>query len=135
MGSYRDRLQIISDILSIASTRAKKTQIMYQANLSYRLLCQYLEVAMKADLICFEDENCFILTKKGKDFLDRYQEYSKRRRLLENNLNDMEGERASLEMMCSRGDLSYTEENNSRHQKRWNKSKRFNKLLFRTCKV
>jgi len=118
MGSYRDRLQIIADILSIAGTRAKKTQIMYQANLSYRLLCRYLKVVMKADLICFEDGNCFILTKKGQDFLDRYQEYSKRRRLLENHLNDMEGERASLEMMCSHAGLSHAEEENNRFNQR-----------------
>ena len=51
MSRYRDRLQIIADILVIASRRARKTQIMYQANLSYRLLCRYLGEVLEAGLV------------------------------------------------------------------------------------
>jgi len=42
MGKYRDRLQIIADMLSVVRGGAKKTHIMYQANLSYTLLGRYL---------------------------------------------------------------------------------------------
>jgi len=38
MGKYRDRLQIIADILSVVRDGAKKTHVMYQANLSFTLL-------------------------------------------------------------------------------------------------
>ena len=48
MGRYRNKLRIIADILLIACRRARKTQIMYQANLSYRLLCRYLGVVLDA---------------------------------------------------------------------------------------
>jgi predicted transcriptional regulator len=71
LSKYRDRLQIIASILSIAGRRAKKTQIMYQANLSYRLLCRYLGEVLDAGLVSFENEDCYVLTAKGKEFLSR----------------------------------------------------------------
>jgi len=121
MGNYRDRLQIIADILSIAGRRAKKTQIMYQANLSYRLLCRYLNDVVKADLICVENADCFKLTNKGEDFLTRYQEYLKRRKRVEEHLNNVEGERALLEMMCSYTGPSYAKGNNHFNQRKSNR--------------
>lgn len=39
---YRSRYEIIADMLNVVSGRAKKTKIMYQANLSYKLLQKYL---------------------------------------------------------------------------------------------
>jgi predicted transcriptional regulator len=99
MGNYRDRLQIIADILSIASKRAKKTQIMYQANLSYRLLCRYLGEVLDADLVSFEKGDCYVLTAKGKEFLGRHEEYSKRCKSLEEHLNHVNSEKTVLEKM------------------------------------
>ncbi len=101
MSKYRDRLQIIANILSIASRRAKKTQIMYQANLSYKLLCRYLDEVLDAGLVSFEKEDCYVLTAKGKEFLSRHQEYSKRCKSLEEHLNHVNSERTALEKMCS----------------------------------
>jgi len=100
MGNYRDRLQIIADILFIASKRAKKTQIMYQANLSYRLLCRYLGDVLDAGLVSFENEDCYVLTKKGKEFLMKHEEYSKRCKSLEEHLNHVNNEKTVLERMC-----------------------------------
>ncbi len=78
MGSYRGRLDIIADILGVARQRAKKTQIMCQANLSYRLLTRYLAEVRRAYLVRFErEEKCYVLTRKGMEFLQRYKEYSK----------------------------------------------------------
>jgi len=99
MGSYRDRLKIIADILFIASRRAKKTQIMYQANLSYRLLCRYLSEVLDAGLVSYESGDCYVLTAKGKEFLNRHEEYSKRRRSLEEHLNHVNNEKTVLERM------------------------------------
>jgi len=99
MGSYRDRLQIIADILSIASRRAKKTQIMYQANLSYRLLCRYLGEVLDAGLVSFENGDCYTLTAKGKEFLSKHEEYSKRCKSLEEHLNHINNEKTVLEKM------------------------------------
>jgi len=100
MSKYRDRLQIIASILSIAGRRAKKTQIMYQANLSYKLLCRYLGEVQDAGLVCFENEEIYVLTAKGKKFLERHEEYSKRCKSLEEHLNNVNGEKAALEEMC-----------------------------------
>ena len=101
MSKYRDRLQIIASILVIASKRAKKTQIMYQANLSYKLLCRYLREVQGAGLVSFENEECYVLTAKGKEFLNKHEEYSKRCRSLEERLNHVNHEKIVLEKMCS----------------------------------
>ena len=101
MSKYRDRLQIIANILNIARRRAKKTQIMYQANLSYKLLCRYLGQVLDAGLVSCENEECYMLTSKGKEFLNRHEQYSKRRRSLEQHMNHVNNEKAELERMCS----------------------------------
>ena len=101
MGRYRGRLQIIADILSIVSSGAKKTRIMYQANLSYKLLCRYLGEVMDAGLVGCDDGVLYVLTSKGKEFLSRYGEYSKHRKHIEVRLNDVNNEKTILEQMCS----------------------------------
>ncbi len=100
MGSYRDRLQIIADILLIARGRARKTRIMYQANLSYRLLCRYLDEVLDAGLVRFEDDDCYVLTGKGKEFLVKHEKYSKRCQSLEEQSNHVNNEKVALEEMC-----------------------------------
>ena len=57
MVNYRDRLDIIADILNVVSREAKKTQIMYQANLSYKVLQRYLNEIVDASLVTFENNN------------------------------------------------------------------------------
>jgi len=102
LGSYRGRLDIIADILAVARQRAKKTQIMYQANLSYRLLTRYLAEVRRAYLVRFErEEKCYVLTRKGMEFLDRYKEYFRRNKHVERQINDVDGKRKMLEGLCS----------------------------------
>jgi len=93
MGKYRSKLQIIADVLSVVRGGAKKTQIMYQANLSYKLLTQYLADVIKAGLVSFDDADCYRLTSKGQEFLAMFGEYCKSLEQLEehfNNVNDRE---------------------------------------------
>jgi len=95
-------VDIIADILQVVRGSAKKTQIMYQANLSYRVLQRYLAEITGASLICFEDEkHCYILTDKGRAFLDAYEEYSKTNRHVEKRLNDVRTKKSVLEKLCS----------------------------------
>ena len=102
MGNYRGRLDIIADILQVASRNAKKTQIMYQANLSYRVLQRYLAEIIEASLINFEyEKQCYMLTAKGREFLDAYQEYSKTNRHMEKRLDDVRTKKKVLEELCS----------------------------------
>jgi predicted transcriptional regulator len=102
LGSYRSRLDIVADILLIASRRAKKTQIMYQANLSYKLLIRYLAEVRKAYLISFDPKGrCYVLTSKGQEFLKKYKEYSRHNKHVEKRLNDILVKRKVLEKLCS----------------------------------
>lgn len=101
MAKYRDRLQIIADILAITSTGAKKTRIMYQANLSYKLLCKYLDDVIVTGLVSCENGDWYVLTPKGKNFLNRHEEYSKHCQSVEERLNHINNERSVLEKMCS----------------------------------
>jgi len=120
MGNYRDRLQIIADILLITSRRAKKTQIMYQANLSYKLLCRYLGEVLDAGLVSFENGDCYVLTAKGKEFISRHEEYSKRCKSLEEHFNHVNNERTVLERMSfneSKVNNSLNRLNNNRELK------------------
>ncbi len=106
MSRYRNRLRIIADILGIVDDRSKKTRIMYQANLSYRLLCRYLDEVVNADLVRSEDDDSYVLTAKGEEFLSRHEEYAKRCRSLEKHLNDVNVEKSALELMCRRVDVT-----------------------------
>lgn len=102
MGNYRRKLDIIADILDVASGNAKKTQIMYQANLSYAVLQKYLAEMTSAALISFDNEkHCYVLSDKGRAFLNGYQEYSKTNRHLEKRLNAVRTKKSVLEKLCS----------------------------------
>ena len=101
MSKYRDKLQIIADILSTVRKGSKKTKIMYQANLSYRLLCRYLRDVIDSGLISFDKENYYVLTDKGKEFLNRHEEYSKRCKSLEEHRECVDSEKIALHRMSS----------------------------------
>ena len=101
MGSYRGRLDIIADILSAASSEAKKTQIMYQANLSFKVLQKYLAEVVGASLVYFENaKQCYRVTDKGRRFLDAYGRYSKTSKHVEKRLNDVATKKKTLEDLC-----------------------------------
>ena len=69
-------MEIIADMLAVINGRAKKTHIMYQANLSYVLLEKYLGEITGAYLCHFErDDSCYVLTPRGEEFLDKYRRY------------------------------------------------------------
>jgi len=104
LGTYRSRLDIIADILNVASKEAKKTQIMYQANLSYKVLQKYLAEVVDSSLVCFEnDRQCYQLTDKGKKFLEAYEEYSRSYRHVEKRMNDVEMRKKNLQELCPGG--------------------------------
>jgi predicted transcriptional regulator len=102
LGNYRGKLDIIADILHVVSGNAKKTQIMYQANLSYRVLQRYLAEIAGASLIDYENEKQrYILTDKGREFLDAYQEYSRINRYVEKRLSVFRAKKNALQELCS----------------------------------
>lgn len=102
MVSYRERLEIIADILHVAKVNAKKTQIMYQANLSYKVMQKYLGEILAASLLCFEeDKRCYLLTDKGRAFLDTYHKYSRNKKYMRRSLTEANNNKEVLERLCS----------------------------------
>ena len=102
MGKHRSRLIILAKILSVVNEKngAKKTQIMYQAYLSYKLLINYLDDLKKADLIELDSNESYLLTRKGLDFLQLFEEYSQSYKMIKLQLNDVENKKLVLEKMC-----------------------------------
>ena len=103
MGTYRRKLDIIADILAVAGGNAKKTQIMYKANLSYAVMQKYLAKLMTSSLIEFQAEsNRYTLTEKGRRYLEEYQKYSYSNKLAEKSLNDVRRRQQLLATFCSK---------------------------------
>ena len=71
----RNDLDICADILKVAQTGAKKTQIVYQANLNFKIVKKYLDRLIDNGLLDPQDESKFYLTTpRGYDFLEQYKE-------------------------------------------------------------
>ena len=70
----RSTLEIFAEILTIAGKGARKTRIVYGANLNFKMLGEYLEKLEKADLIKNTNDNKGIIqtTPKGKEYLDQF---------------------------------------------------------------
>ena len=98
---YRCRLEIIVDILSVTVKGAKKTKIMYIANLSYQLLEKYLEETIGLGFVCFGN-NCYEITEKGRDFLEKYNDFSRKYQKIDREFQKMLFERETLEKRCER---------------------------------
>ena len=86
----RDRLYIISEILTITKGGCLKTQIMYRANLSFAQLNEYLSFLIQMGLLQFKNEkgkNTYGTTAKGEKYLEKYKDLAN---LLGNNERNSE---------------------------------------------
>jgi predicted transcriptional regulator len=92
-------MQILAETLKAVKTGARKTRIMYQANLSFRLLKKYLDYALQAGLIVppSESNGVYSVSDRGHDFLERYDRYMLRNTQVKDQLRAMARERAMLE--------------------------------------
>ena len=71
----RGKIQIMGDILALATSGIKKTHIMYRANLSYEQVYLYLEELISKRLIVQDlsaDGVVYRTTEKGREFLLYY---------------------------------------------------------------
>ena len=102
MGKHRSRLRIVANILEVITNNkgAKKTQIMYQAYLSYKLLVQYLNDMIEAGLVSCDEESCYRLKAKGEVFLSKFSEYDESRERINEKLNYVKDQKLMLEEMC-----------------------------------
>ena len=68
----RSKLEIMVDILSVARKGAKKTAIVYTANLNFKRLDRYIPYLEDRGLIEKLDSQ-YTTTEKGEEFLREYQ--------------------------------------------------------------
>ena len=103
MNKYRNKFEIVADILRIVKDGAHKTEIMYKGNLSYSMLTRYLSKLLTAGLVSIASEsNSYKITDKGKLFLERFNRYIRRCRSLERQLEKIKREEDLLEKMCKK---------------------------------
>jgi predicted transcriptional regulator len=71
----RGKIQIMGDVLALATSGVKKTHIMYRANLSYEQVYLYLRELISKRLIVQDaspDGVLYRTTEKGREFLLYY---------------------------------------------------------------
>ena len=68
----RDKIDIIADILKITLHGAKKTHIVYKANLNFTVLKKYITGLEEKGLLMKIDGRHYMTTQKGSQFLERY---------------------------------------------------------------
>ncbi len=75
---YRNRIDIIAQLLDAASSPATKTKMMYKAMLSYEQLKGYLVMLTENGLIVYDKPSGkFSTTNKGYHFMKGYEDLSK----------------------------------------------------------
>lgn len=77
MSKKRSDIEILADILKVAKTGAKKSHIVYKANLNFEIVKNYLDRLEKSGLITGPDgrEKIFSTTEKGIKYLDHYESF------------------------------------------------------------
>ena len=99
-GKYRRSLDIVRDILTIATLSVKKTHIMYQANLSYLLVNKYINQLLTRDLLRLDGGSCYLITKRGMEFLKLHDDYVRRCTDIKYQIDQAKKDRRRLEKIC-----------------------------------
>ena len=83
MAGYRTSMQIVADLL-VATDQSgqegiKTTSLLTKANLSHSRLSKFLENLTGAELINkieFDGKNTFVITPKGRQYLESYKNFA-----------------------------------------------------------
>lgn len=83
MVSYRTSMQIVGDLLAATEQSGqegiKTTSLLSKANLSYSRLSKFLSNLTGAGLINkieFDGKNTFVITSKGRQYLESYVKFA-----------------------------------------------------------
>jgi len=95
----RCSLEIVKDMLCVATHKCKKTQILYDAHLNYLLLEKYLSILLENKLIETED-SFYYITSKGQSFLQKYEDYLKRCSKIDKEITDAHKQKVELKDFC-----------------------------------
>jgi predicted transcriptional regulator len=103
LGRYRDRVEIVRDILLAVSAYkvAKKTHITYSTKLGYKVFMRYLDEVLKAGLLEYDGKSEYWLTDKGESFLRAYEDYDRNWNSLGKQIGNLENEKKALSKMLS----------------------------------
>lgn len=71
----RNSLDIYADILRSARGGAKKTRIVYQANLNFKIVEKYLKNLILGGYLETNGDGVYLTTPKGNGFIKRYEEF------------------------------------------------------------
>ena len=96
----RGSLEIVRDMLSVASEKCKKTRMLYDAHLNFSLLEKYLNILLKNGLLEPVDGSFYLVTWKGNDFLQKFEDYLERCSRVDKQINDVLEEKVALKNMC-----------------------------------
>jgi predicted transcriptional regulator len=99
----RSSLDIVREVLSIATVKVRKTRIMYGANLSFLQLEKYLSTLLGNALLSFDGDSGYLTTETGKEFLQLYEDYLERSTNLRGEVERNAKDRQRLENMCGIG--------------------------------
>ena len=77
MGKKRSEIEILADILRVAMEGAKKSHIVYKANLNFEIVRKYLDILEKSDLIIGPEgrNRIFSTTEKGIKYLNHFEAF------------------------------------------------------------
>ena len=83
MVTYRNSTQIVADLLTATEQsgqeRIKTTRLLSKANLPYSRLTKFVENLTGAGLINrieYDGKNTFVITPKGRQYLESYEKFS-----------------------------------------------------------
>ena len=96
----RNSLEIIRDMLSAATENRRKTRLMYEAHLNYRLLEKYLKILLENGLLKRVEDSRYLVTWKGKNFLQLYDDYIERCRKIDEEIKNACKEKLLLDNVC-----------------------------------
>ena len=96
----RGRLDIVRDVLSIASIKVCKTRIMYGANLSFVQLERYLTLLQGNGLLERDGDSGYLVTERGIKFLQLYEGCLEQSMRLKGEVEKNSEDMLQLENMC-----------------------------------
>jgi predicted transcriptional regulator len=102
VGKYRTGIEIVAAMLQAALDGARKTHLMYQCNLSYKLLRRYLETTARAHLLATKRDGRYVTTEQGRLFLAKVADYADRSKRLTQEAAALAVEKRYLEDMLKR---------------------------------
>ena len=100
MNKNRCSLDIAHEVLSIVSVKARKTRIMYGANLSFVQVEKYLTALLGSGLLEHDGTSGYLITERGKEFLKLYKDYIEQSTSLKEKEEKNTADRLRLENMC-----------------------------------